>query len=100
MNYYPPRCPLCPQIAQYNAQQMGLHLSRTHQLENSALILARAMWTSQLGYQQVMEVLKDVAEMNKRLLLAQKKVEGMKATKLSQTDPKCVSEKNEDRKHG
>ena len=70
MNYYGdcPRCPLCLYIAQYNVQQLAWHLSISHLMKNSANILARTMKISQIGYQEVFEVLKDVGKLNEKFL--------------------------------
>ena len=62
-----PCCPLCPLIVQKDVQQLAEHLGSFHKLENSGLILARTMWSSQVGYQGVVQVLKDVQEINRKL---------------------------------
>ena len=62
-----PCCPLCPLIVQKDVQQLAEHLGSFHKLENSGLILAGTMWSSQVGYQGVVHVLKDVQEINRKL---------------------------------
>jgi hypothetical protein len=68
MNRYTnfPQCPLCPHIVQYNIQQLINHLCMSHSMKNSACILARIMISSPMGYQEVVEVLKDVGNLRKK----------------------------------
>jgi hypothetical protein len=61
-----PRCPLCPNIAQYDVEQLARHLSISHLMKNSGSILARIMMTSQIGHREVVAVLKDVRNLNEK----------------------------------
>ena len=63
-----PRCPLCPDIAQHDVEQLGKHICTSHLMNNSGSILARIMMTSQIGGLEVVEVLKDVSNLNKILI--------------------------------
>ena len=61
-----PRCPLCPNIAQYDVEQLARHLSISHLMKTSGSILARIMMTSQIGHREVVAVLKDVRNLNEK----------------------------------
>ena len=61
-----PPCPLCPNIAQYDVEQLARHLSISHLMKNSGSILARIMMTSQIGHREVVAVLKDVRNLNEK----------------------------------
>ena len=66
MDFLHPRswCPLCPYKVQTSVAQLARHLSTSHAMNNSAIILARIMVSTPLGQQEVSEVLKDVKNLN------------------------------------
>ena len=66
-SFNPPCCPLCPSMPQYFGYQLESHLAFFHHLRNSASTLAKAMYASEQGFGEAMEVLKDVGEMNRQV---------------------------------
>ena len=66
-------CPLCPRVHQNTVAQLATHLGVTHNMFNSAHILAKTMLFTTYGMEEVSQVLKDVR--NFEICLEQKSQE-------------------------
>jgi len=60
-------CPLCPHLFQKNIGHLKAHLKNTHQMYSSAHILARIIVHTPYGKEEVLQILKDVQDVENRL---------------------------------
>ena len=67
MDVIPPRCPLCPNLIFRDFPTLAGHFQLMHGLRHSGYILAKNMCFSPYAYHEVLQVFKDIHDVNNRL---------------------------------
>ena len=67
MAVIPPRCPLCPNLICRDLPTLAGHFQQMHGLRYSGCILAKNMCFSPYAYHEVLQVFKDIYDLNNQL---------------------------------